>query len=58
MYVPLSELKCESDVSLITGKTRSLGLNCTSEEALDEDTALVRRDEMTIDKIHSQAAGM
>ena len=51
-------MKSETDVSLITGKTRSLGVSDTFDEIKDESVALVQRDEMALSEIHSQAAGM
>lgn len=56
-YTSLNNMKCEADVSLITGKTRSIGLNSVSEERTSEASALVQRDEMAISTIHHQAAG-
>lgn len=50
--------KQETDVSLITGKTRTLGLSDISDEVKEESAALVQRNEMTISDIHSQAAGI
>lgn len=50
--------KQETDVSLITGKTRTLGLSNISDEVKEESAALVQRNEMAISDIHSQAAGI
>ncbi|GFQ92906.1 2-(3-amino-3-carboxypropyl)histidine synthase subunit 2 [Trichonephila clavata] len=56
-YVPLIQnTEIETDVSLVTGKIRHVGLLTTND--MEEDSnSLISRDEMTISNLHSKAAG-
>ncbi|GFT10977.1 2-(3-amino-3-carboxypropyl)histidine synthase subunit 2 [Nephila pilipes] len=56
-YVPpIQNKKIDSDVSLVTGKIRHVGMHASTDEK-DESNCLVSRDEMIVSDLHSKAAG-
>ncbi|GBM81031.1 2-(3-amino-3-carboxypropyl)histidine synthase subunit 2 [Araneus ventricosus] len=57
-YIPsVQNAEIETDVSLVTGKIRHVGIPTSSEVDDDSATSLVTRNDMKLSAIHSKAAG-